>query len=159
MRQPCADYPNTCWPSCDSYWGDPRKGEPLPWAPERGHETAGENRLIDVLDHDAVVDTNSLQEFANVVASKQLHTILYTGVATNMCVMERAWGMHNAARMGLEPIILRELTETAYSPYDSPYVSKEESTKLMVGFIEKWVSGSASMFDLTLHWQPEIPPP
>jgi nicotinamidase-related amidase len=132
---PCADYPNTCWPSCDSYWGDPsaNPGQPLPWDPTRGHETAGENRGIDVLDEDAVVDTNSLEEFATIVAAKRLRTILYTGVATNMCVMDRAWGMHNALRLRLEPIILRELTETAYSPYDSPYVSKDESTRLMVG--------------------------
>ena len=85
------------------------------------------------MDEDAVVDTNSLEEFATIVAAKRLRTILYTGVATNMCVMDRAWGMHNALRLRLEPIILRELTETAYSPYDSPYVSKDESTRLMVG--------------------------
>ena len=156
---PCLEYPHGCWPSCDSYWGDPAANEgKVPWEP-CDHCTAGETLGITIEPRDAVVDTNSLQELANVVAARSISTLLYTGVATNMCVMERAWGMINAKKMGLEPLILRELTETAYSPYESPYVSKEESTALMVGFIEKWLSGSASMFDVTLQWKPELPPP
>ena len=156
---PCADYPVSCWPSCDSYWGDPAV-EPLPWSPCE-HCQAGENSGITIDPRDAVVDTNSLQELANLVAARSIDTVLYSGVATNMCVMEREWGMQNAARMGLDTVILRELTETAFSPYDSPYVSKEDSTALMVAYIEKFVprSGSMSMFDLTLSWKPELPPP
>ena len=38
-------------------------------------------------------------------------------------------------------------------------VSKEESTAMMVAYIEKWLAGSASMYDLTLAWAPEPPPP
>lgn len=115
---PCLDYPHSCWPSCDSYWGNPRT-EPLPWSP-CDHCAAGQTPAIRIEDTDAIVDSNSLEEFASVVAARRIDTVLYTGVATNMCVMERAWGMINAVKMGLSAVILRELTETAFSPYDSP---------------------------------------
>ena len=88
------------------------------------------------------MDSNSLQEFASLVAARKIETVLYSGVATNMvrpwvcaltfalttdeigaclqCVMERAWGMINAVKMRLNAVILKELTETAFSPYESP---------------------------------------
>ena len=91
------------------------------------------------------MDSNSLQEFASLVAARKIETVLYSGVATNMvrpwvcaltfalttdeigaclqCVMERAWGMINAVNMGLNAVILKELTETAFSPYESPCTS------------------------------------
>ena len=91
------------------------------------------------------MDSNSLQEFASLVAARKIETVLYSGVATNMvrpsvcaltfalttdeigaclqCVMERAWGMINAVKMGLNAVILKELTETAFSPYESPCTS------------------------------------
>ena len=91
------------------------------------------------------MDSNSLQEFASLVAARKIETVLYSGVATNMvrpwvcaltfalttdeigaclqCVMERAWGMINAVKMRLNAVILKELTETAFSPYESPCTS------------------------------------
>lgn len=68
--------------------------------------------------------------------------------------MDRKWGMRSAVEMGLGATVLRELTAAEHSPYDPPYVSPDEATALMVGYIEKFVpnGGSASAYDLLLQF-------
>ena len=48
------------------------------------------------------------------------------------CVMERAWGMINAVKMGLNAVILKELTETAFSPYESPCTARSSGLVLFL---------------------------
>ena len=41
-------------------------------------------------------------------------------------------------RWGIRPILIRALTDAMYNPAMPPYVSHEEGTNLVVGYIEKF---------------------
>ncbi|MEJ7605488.1 MAG: hypothetical protein WKF37_04305 [Bryobacteraceae bacterium] len=50
------------------------------------------------------------QELWNLVQAKGITHILYVGFASNMCIINREFAMIQARRMGLQPIIIRDLT-------------------------------------------------
>jgi len=60
------------------------------------------------------------------------------GVHTNMCILNRSFGIKQMVRWGLEVRLIRDLTDSGYSPSSSPYVSHDEGTNLVVGYIEKF---------------------
>jgi nicotinamidase-related amidase len=64
--------------------------------------------------------------------------LLFMGVHTNMCILRRTFAIKQMVRWGVEVALLRDLTDTMYSPARAPYVSHEEGTRLVVGYIEKF---------------------
>lgn len=125
-----------------------------------GHGHPGKNwsKQMELIDIDADFDLISAepgwwpdrsQEMFNILQGRGIKNILYAGVATNMCVLGRPFGIKAARTWGMDIALIRELTDAMYNPVlDQPYVSHEEGTKLQIGFIEKVWAGSTSMFDL-----------
>jgi nicotinamidase-related amidase len=68
---------------------------------------------------------------------------LIMGVHTNMCILHRSFGIKQMVRWGVPVALVRDLTDAMYNPARSPYVSHEEGTALVVGYIEK-------------HWCPTV---
>lgn len=68
---------------------------------------------------------------------RRIEWLFIMGVHTNMCVLHRSFGIKQMVRWGVQTGLVRDLTDSMYNPASSPYVSHEEGTDLVVGFIEK----------------------
>ena len=60
------------------------------------------------------------------------------GVHTNMCILNRSFGIKALVRRGVPVALVRDLTATMYNPARPPYVSHDEGTRLVVEYIEKF---------------------
>ncbi|GHU81834.1 hypothetical protein FACS1894191_8750 [Clostridia bacterium] len=67
-----------------------------------------------------------------------IHNLLYAGVHTNMCIIGRTFGIKAMLKRGIRPILVRDLTDSMCNPSRPPYVSHEEGTRLVIGYIEKF---------------------
>jgi nicotinamidase-related amidase len=72
------------------------------------------------------------------LASREIKLLIYMGVHTNMCVLNRSFGIKNMLRRGYKTVLVRDLTDAMYNPEKPPYVSHEEGTALVVSYIEKF---------------------
>ncbi|MDR0668553.1 MAG: isochorismatase family protein [Treponema sp.] len=64
--------------------------------------------------------------------------LIYTGVASNMCVLNRSFGIKKMLRRGMRTVLVRDLTDAMYNPERPPYVSHEEGAALVTAYIEKF---------------------
>jgi nicotinamidase-related amidase len=72
------------------------------------------------------------------LASRGIKLLVYMGVHTNMCVLNRSFGIKNMLRRGYKTVLVRDLTDAMYNPERSPYVSHGEGTALVISYIEKF---------------------
>ena len=78
------------------------------------------------------------QEVYNFLRQKGIEHLLIMGVHTNMCVLNRSFGIKQMTRWGVHVALVRDLTDAMYNPAMPPYVSHEEGTRLVVAYIEKF---------------------
>ena len=74
------------------------------------------------------------------LVSRGIKFLIYAGVHANMCVLNRTFALRTMLRMGYKTALIRDLTDAMYNPAKSPYVSHEEGTALVIGYIEKFYS-------------------
>ena len=61
------------------------------------------------------------------------------GVHTNICILNRGFGIRQMTRLGFQVVLVRNLTDTMYDPRTRPYVSHARGTDLVIEHIEsKW---------------------
>jgi nicotinamidase-related amidase len=70
--------------------------------------------------------------------TRGIRHMLLMGVHTNMCVLNRSFAIKQMVRWGVEVVLIRDLTDAMYDPAGAPYVSHDEGTRLVVGYIEKF---------------------
>jgi nicotinamidase-related amidase len=80
---------------------------------------------------------------------RNIGRMLILGVHTNMCVLHRSFAIKQMARWGMEMVLIRDLTDTMYSPARPPYVDHDEGTRLVVEYVEKFWGASLDSADLT----------
>ena len=90
------------------------------------------------------------QEIYNLLRSRGIDTVFYTGVHVNMCILNRTFAIKQMTRWGIRCILLRDLTDAMYNPQDSPYVSHQRGTELVVEYIEKYWCPAARSEELSL---------
>ena len=71
-------------------------------------------------------------------AQKHIENLLVMGVHTNMCILNRTFGIKQMTRWAMNAILIRDLTDTMYNPARLPYVNHDEGTRLVVEYIEKF---------------------
>jgi nicotinamidase-related amidase len=64
--------------------------------------------------------------------------MLLMGVHTNFCILKRSFAIKQMVRWGVEVALARDLTDAMYNPACPPYVSHDEGTQLVVGYVEKF---------------------
>jgi nicotinamidase-related amidase len=69
---------------------------------------------------------------------KGIKWLIIMGVHTNMCILNRPFGIKQMVRWGMNVILVKDLTDTMYNPAMRPYVNHEEGTRLVVEYIEKF---------------------
>lgn len=124
----------------DSDHPEHRTGMPYPWT--RQHAAIEIDQERDVVSADGT-------ELWKYYSARGIDQVIIAGVHTNMCILNRTFAIKQLVRWGFSPILLRDLTDCMYSPEKSPYVSHEEATGLVVGYIEKFWCATASSVHLS----------
>ena len=128
---PDAEHPDPRLPIDDSYGGSDT-GEKRPrkvW--QRQHPAI-------VIDQDRDVISDDGREIYSFVQQRGLKHVIMVGVHTNMCALNRTFGIKQLVRWRVDTVLVRDLTDTMYNPAMPPYVSHDEGTRLVVGYIEKF---------------------
>jgi hypothetical protein len=87
-------------------------------------------------------------EVYNLLRMWGVKQLLIMGVHTNMCVLNRSFGIKQMVRWQVKVALVRDLTDTMYNPARLPYVSHDEGTRLVVGYIERFWCPSVTSADL-----------
>jgi nicotinamidase-related amidase len=69
---------------------------------------------------------------------ERIEQTLIMGVHTNMCVLNRSFGIKRMVNWRVSIVLVRDLTDAMYNPARPPYLSHDEGTRLVVGYIEKF---------------------
>jgi nicotinamidase-related amidase len=89
------------------------------------------------------------QEIFSFLCSRGIRQVLVMGVHTNMCVLNRSFGIKNWVRWGVPVALVRDLTDPMYNPARPPYVNRPEAVRLIVEYIEKFWCPTIGSEDLT----------
>ena len=79
-------------------------------------------------------------EVWNVLEARGIKNVILTGVHVNMCVIGRPFGLRQMARNGKNVVLMRDMTDSMYSPKQWPFVSHFTGNDLIIGHIERYVS-------------------
>lgn len=143
----CAREPaeERAWPVDDSAGGcdDPvpreAEGPPYPWTRE--------HPAIAVVGFDGVSESG--QEIYNYCRAQGIANIALMGVHTNICILNRGFGIRQMTRLGFNVVLVRDLTDSMYDPRTRPFVSHARGTELIIEHIEtRWCPSIVSA-DLT----------
>jgi nicotinamidase-related amidase len=106
-----------------------------------------ENAGLKIAPEDYISDNG--QEIYNLLRSRDVRTVFYTGVHTNMCILNRTFAIKQMTKWGVRCILLRDLTDAMYGPQDAPHVTHQEGTELVVEYIEKYWTPTALSEELS----------
>jgi nicotinamidase-related amidase len=87
-------------------------------------------------------------EVCSFIGQRGIEQVLIMGVHTNMCVLRRPFAIKALTRRGIPVALVRDLTDALYNPARSPYVTHDEGTRLVIGYIEKFWCPSIQSEDL-----------
>ncbi len=90
------------------------------------------------IDHDLDGISDDGLEVYSFLRREGIEQTLIMGVHTNMCVLNRSFGIKQMASWGVDIALVRDLTDAMYNPARPPYVSHDEGTRLVVSYIEKF---------------------
>ena len=78
------------------------------------------------------------QEIYNVLQQHHIETVLYVGVASDMCVLDRSFGIKQMSRWGVRCILIRDMTDAMYDSRMKPYVSHAKANEMVIQYIEQY---------------------
>ena len=102
---------------------------------------------IEIKDGDIITDSGV--EAGSYFVKKGIKNVILVGVHTNMCVIGRSFGLRNMSRLGMNVVLMRDLTDTMYDSGSLPFVSHFTGNSLMDEYIEKYVCPTIVSTDLT----------
>ncbi len=106
-----------------------------------------QHRVIEIKEGDAISADG--QEIYTILAHKGIKNLIFMGVHTNMCVLNRPFAIKQMVRWGFNVVLVRDLTDAMYNPLKPPYVSHAEGTQLVIEYIEKFWCPTMTSDDLT----------
>lgn len=78
------------------------------------------------------------EEIYNVLQQRHIETVLYVGVASDMCVLDRSFGIKQMSRWGVRCILIRDMTDAMYDSRMKPYVSHARANEMVIQYIEQY---------------------
>ena len=102
--------------------------------------------LLPVGAEDVISDNG--REIYSFLRERGIRHLLVMGVHANMCVLNRSFAIKQMTNWGIRCVLVRDLTDSMYSPKDRPYVSHERGTELVVEHIERYWCPSTTSAEL-----------
>jgi nicotinamidase-related amidase/type 1 glutamine amidotransferase len=102
---------------------------------------------IRIDDKDAISDSGA--EIGGLFYHLGIRNVILMGVHTNMCVIGRSFGLRNMVRLGMNVVLMRDLTDTMYDSKQPPMVNHFTGNSLIFEYIEKYVCPSMVSTDFT----------
>ncbi len=124
---------------CDDPIPKPDTGPPYPWTREHA--------AIDITGFDGVSENG--QEIYNFFKQEGITNVALMGVHTNICILNRSFGIRQMTRLGFQVVLVRDLTDAMYDPRTRPFVSHARGTELVIEHIETMWCPSILSEDLT----------
>ncbi len=106
-----------------------------------------ENPAIDITGYDGVSDSGV--EIYDYLKQEGIKNVVFMGVHTNKCVLNRSFGIRQMVELGMNVVLVRDLTDATYDPRKWPHVSHARGTELVVEHIETYWCPSVLSEDLT----------
>jgi nicotinamidase-related amidase/type 1 glutamine amidotransferase len=115
--------------------------------PQCAQRTAWRQQIaaLEILPEDVISDSG--EEIYNVLAARDVDTVIILGVHTNMCVLGRPFSIRSLVGLGKRVFLMRDMTDTMYNSRRRPYVSHFAGTDLVVEHIEKYWCPSITSAD------------
>ena len=99
---------------------------------------------------DLLVDSNNNQELCNLCGERGITTLLYMGVAANMCLIHRDAGVKNMMRLGFRCILVRDMAfAISGNGYDPDRKCEDPGLTPATG-------SEAVLRHLEQHWMPSV---
>lgn len=112
---------------CDDPVPAKETGPPYPWTREHS--------AIDIVGFDGVSESG--QEIYNYFRREGIVNVALMGVHTNICILNRSFGIRQMTRLGFQVVLVRDLTDSMYDPRTRPFVSHTRGTELIIEHIER----------------------
>ena len=93
-----------------------------------------EHPAIEITEYDGISDNG--QEIYNYCKQEGIANVVLMGVHTNICILNRAFGVREMKKLGFNVVVARDLTDAMYDPRKPPFVSHARGTELIVEHIE-----------------------
>ena len=93
-----------------------------------------EHPAIEIAGYDGISDSG--QEIYNFCKQEGITNVALMGVHTNICILNRAFGVRAMKRLGFNVVVARDLTDAMYDPRKPPFVSHARGTELVIEHIE-----------------------
>lgn len=130
---------------------DPKREPPLPLDDEYGWQTpepeggiervqSRQHPAIEIAAADAI---GCGKDVFYLLQQRGIENVILMGVHTNKCVLGRPFGIRQLTYQGKNVVLMRDMTDSLYSPEFPPHVSHVRGTEMVVEHIEK-------------HWCPTI---
>lgn len=111
--------------------------------PAKSHKAWSRQHKAITVDEEKDFVTDSGAEVYNILQAGGLKTVLVMGVHTNMCVLNRSFAIKQMRKWDVDCLLVRDLTDSMYNPKKRPFVTHDEGTQLVIGYIER-------------HWCPSV---
>ena len=102
---------------------------------------------LTITDRDLISDSGA--EIGAYFKKKGIKNVILMGVHTNMCVIGRSFGLRAMKRMGMNVVLMRDMTDLMYNPKMPPYVNHFTGLDLIVDYIETNVCPTIVSTDFT----------
>ncbi|VTS04040.1 isochorismatase hydrolase : Uncharacterized protein OS=Planctomyces maris DSM 8797 GN=PM8797T_14519 PE=4 SV=1: Isochorismatase [Tuwongella immobilis] len=91
---------------------------------------------LDIAGYDGVSDSG--EEIYSFCRANGIRNIAIMGVHTNMCILGRSFGIRQMTRLGMNVVLVRDLTDAMVDPREKPYVSHARGTEMIIEHIERY---------------------
>jgi len=95
---------------------------------------------IEIKNLDAITDSGV--EAAGLFQAKGIKNVILMGVHENMCVINRPFALRSMVRLGMNAVVMRDLTDAMYDSKEWPVVSHFTGNSLMTEYIETYIAPS-----------------
>jgi len=102
---------------------------------------------LTITDQDLISDSGA--EIGAYFKKKGIKNVILMGVHTNMCVIGRTFGLRAMKRMGMNVVLMRDMTDLMYNSKMPPFVNHFTGLDLMIDYIETYVCPSIVSTDFT----------
>ncbi|GHT39641.1 hypothetical protein AGMMS49965_06230 [Bacteroidia bacterium] len=134
---------NAAWPIDDSDGGCESNKEP-----DNHHVWSRQIATLTIDESKDLISDNGA-ESASYFKKKGIKNVILTGVHTNMCVVGRSFALRAMKKVGMNVVLMRDMTDLMYNHEKAPFVNHFSGLDLMVEYIETYICPTIVSSDFT----------